>query len=408
MKADPIINAVLSVTKAWAKQRKAEERNAARASNRRRALSRSHRVTLTEIAELEIPTAYMMASANGTLPASARQVFYPFRKLAQKHSDKPLDSKYFTQTLLPAYLREHQDETAEWDVVFDARGHFHEPHTRRIVPLGTLDVRAYLSNESKTSRKKAEPVVPLFDTRGPKNRFGAILFIEKEGFLPLFERVKLAEKYDLGIMSTKGMSVVAARRLADRVCGENRIPLLVLHDFDKSGFSILGTLTRSNDRYRYLNRIKVIDLGLRLKDVIERGLESESVDIRASDDFSENLRRNGATDDEIEFLEDGERVELNAMDAGQLVEWIEEKLVEHGIKKVIPETVVLELAFRQVLHRRHVLARSANIETEAKKVADAAKVPKDLIAKVQAALDEDPAQPWDRAVASIAKECGNE
>ena len=33
-----------------------------------------------------------------------------------------------------------------------------------------------------------------------------MLFIEKEGFLPLFEAVHLAERYDLAIMSTKGMS----------------------------------------------------------------------------------------------------------------------------------------------------------------------------------------------------------
>jgi hypothetical protein len=34
-------------------------------------------------------------------------------------------------------------------------------------------------------------------------------------------------------MSTKGVSVTAARRLVDDVCGANDIPLLVLHDFDK-------------------------------------------------------------------------------------------------------------------------------------------------------------------------------
>ena len=32
-----------------------------------------------------------------------------------------------------------------------------------------------------------------------------ILFIEKEGFMPLFEAVQLAERFDLAIMSTKGM-----------------------------------------------------------------------------------------------------------------------------------------------------------------------------------------------------------
>jgi hypothetical protein len=50
----------------------------------------------------------------------------------------------------------------------------------------------------------------------------------------------LAEKYDLAIMSSKGMSVTAARQLADRICSRYNIPLLILHDFDIAGFSIAG------------------------------------------------------------------------------------------------------------------------------------------------------------------------
>lgn len=46
----------------------------------------------------------------------------------------------------------------------------------------------------------------------------------------------------------------------------DRIPLLVLHDFNKSGFSIIGTLRRSNRRYTFANEIEVVDLGLRLPD----------------------------------------------------------------------------------------------------------------------------------------------
>ena len=44
--------------------------------------------------------------------------------------------------------------------------------------------------------------------------------------MPLFEAVKLAERYDLAIMSTKGMSVTAARELVDVLCGDHGIPLL--------------------------------------------------------------------------------------------------------------------------------------------------------------------------------------
>jgi DNA topoisomerase VI subunit A len=117
---------------------------------------------------------------------------------------------------------------------------------------------------------------PTIITHGPDGCFGALLFIEKEGFTPLFEAVHLAEKYDLAIMSSKGMSVTAARQLADRICSQYKIPLLILHDFDVAGFSIAATLGADTRRYSFQNQITVIDLGLRLADVEELGLESES------------------------------------------------------------------------------------------------------------------------------------
>jgi DNA topoisomerase VI subunit A len=93
------------------------------------------------------------------------------------------------------------------------------------------------------------------------------LFIEKEGFDPILKAARIAEKFDLAIMSTKGMSVTAARALADEMCHDYDIPLLLLHDFDKSGFAIAGTLQRDTRRYEFQNSITTIDLGLSLADV---------------------------------------------------------------------------------------------------------------------------------------------
>ena len=42
-----------------------------------------------------------------------------------------------------------------------------------------------------------------------------MLFCEKEGFTPLFKAVNLANRYDLMIVSTKGVSVTAARQLIE-------------------------------------------------------------------------------------------------------------------------------------------------------------------------------------------------
>lgn len=102
------------------------------------------------------------------------------------------------------------------------------------------------------------------------------MFVEKEGFNELFEAVKLAEQFDIAILSTKGMSVTACRELVDQLCFRYSIPLLVLHDFDKSGFSIVGTLKRDTRRYKFENQIEVIDLGLRLTDVEEADLKERA------------------------------------------------------------------------------------------------------------------------------------
>ena len=72
------------------------------------------------------------------------------------------------------------------------------------------------------------------ETSGPNGNFGAVLFVEKEGFDPLLKKAKIADKFDIAIMSTKGMSVTAARELADKMCHGHDIPLLLLHDFDKA------------------------------------------------------------------------------------------------------------------------------------------------------------------------------
>jgi hypothetical protein len=50
-----------------------------------------------------------------------------------------------------------------------------------------------------------------FPTYGPDGRYGAILYMEKEGFLPLLQKAGIAERYDLAIMSSKGMGTTAVR-----------------------------------------------------------------------------------------------------------------------------------------------------------------------------------------------------
>jgi DNA topoisomerase VI subunit A len=117
----------------------------------------------------------------------------------------------------------------------------------------------------------------LFPTIGPLNRYKYALFIEKEGFGPLLAAGQISEKYDLLLSSSKGLSVTALRQLLDELHKLGVGKVFVLHDFDISGFSILGTLGTSNRRYRFENPIQVVDLGLRLVDVQNEELQSEPI-----------------------------------------------------------------------------------------------------------------------------------
>jgi len=398
MDSTTIFDAVRSVTGAWARQRKAEEREVARLSRRRDALIRCRRMTVREAAWRVLPQAYLKASSNGTLPAHARQIMYAARGEVQRLAGRMLDDQYFTQQLLPDFMNEHPDMTAEWDVVFDARGHLHEPHTGRVVPLGTIEVRRHLREVERHLLPELQidlPEMAVFPTCGPGHRYGAILFVEKEGFLPLFRAVRLAERYDLAIMSTKGLSVTAARLLVDQLCAAHEVPLLVLHDFDKSGFSILGTLRRDTRRYAFRNRIEVVDLGLRLEDVEDSGLETEEVVHRS--DPAPNLRENGATAEEIAFLRT-RRVELNAFASADFIAWIERKLEQYGVVKIVPDESALTMAWRRSVAARHVASRLRSAIREAHRRAAEASVPEDLAMLVADGLRVDPTQSWDDVV----------
>lgn len=399
MKSDAIINAVQGVTKKWAKQRKREERANSAMQNRRYAMTRHSHTSIKEAAWQTMETAYLKASANGRLPAHARQIMYAARGYIQRAADRELGQgfdKYFTQTLLPDYVEENR---VAWNVVFDARGHFIEPHTKKDIPLGTLQVRNYLQRIGE--HRVGEPNFGIsekhYPTMGPKNRFGAVLFIEKEGFMPLLDEVKLAERYDIAIMSTKGMSVTASRELLDALCEDRDVPLLVLHDFDKAGFSILGTLHRDTRRYQYANQIRVIDLGIRLEDI--GGLETERVMLDAS--ASLNLRKNGATVDEIEFLRHS-RVELNAFASDEFVTWIEGKLDKHGIKKVVPDDDTLADAYCRM--RRQASVQEAIDEALNGLEDETPVVPADLRKRIRSRQKRDRALTWDEVLREIAKD----
>jgi hypothetical protein len=293
---------------------------------------------------------------------------------------------------LPDYIEEHG---VSWRVVYDARGHFEEPHTERRIGCGTIEVGNYLHAMRKPKITEPDFDDAKVDIVGPSGNLAGVLFCEKEGFGPLFKEVNLANRYDLMIISTKGVSVTAARQLIDDVCGMRDLPLFVLHDFDVAGFMILGTLHRDTRRYTFSSAIEPIDLGLRLEDI--GGLEREpAAATKTNDDtLREQLELNGATDAEIGILLT-DRVELNAMASDALIDMIERKLEEFGLEKVIPDDKLLGETYRAFRYSDEL--REAFEEAQRNFKATEITIPEDLREQVGKILEQDQDLRWDDAV----------
>jgi hypothetical protein len=241
----------------------------------------------------------------------------------------------------------------------------------------------------------------MFENAGPPNRYRDILFIEKEGFSALVAHALIAERFDIGIMSTKGMSVTAARMLLDRLAPHiDRV--FVLHDFDVSGFSIFGTLGTSSRRYRFHNKVRIVDLGLRLTDINAMELEPEPYTPSGWAKRVATLQTHGATPREISLLRT-KRVELNAMPSDVFVRFIERKLTEYGVHKVMPADDVLESHARRVITRTLLNIQLDDIRPQVDAAAAHVELPSDLRQQVEAALRLRPDIPWDLAIAAIAR-----
>lgn len=356
----------------------------------------------------------MVVSDNGKLPANKRQIFYAVRPLVMKATGGRIwkDSTTFTQDVLSDFLNDNPELTRDWDIVADARGHFSEPHIKKRIGIGTLEVRGYTQSwQDKHDLDLEIEIEDIVPTSGPHNRYKFALFIEKEGFDSLLERAKIEERYDLAIFSSKGQTNVATRQLVDDLTLAG-VTILVAHDFDIAGPSIAHWLWHDNDKYTFKNDPNVIDLGLRLADVKKLGLQSEPQLHKQSKDPTEKFRDwddDPVSDEEAEFLKGeysyqeggwvGQRVELNAMTSQQFIDWLEEKLDAVGVEKVVPDKVTLTAAWKRAT--AIAKAREAIREIEKGKPTPP---PKDLERKVRALLKREPELSWDSALTQIAEE----
>jgi Protein of unknown function C-terminus (DUF2399) len=413
--------AAKKVTRRWtALKAKIRRQSRHQALAEDKARRRQKPLSVKEAAWQVMEAAYRKASSDGALAANARQIMYAARPDIIRLTGNPTpwkSSSYFTQTLLPDFMQEHPELTANWDVVFDARGHFREPHTGHALGLGTVEVRQYIMQWQRClAPRLADLTIPhQIRTVGPWHRYRYALFVEKEGFDALLEQARLAERYDLALMSTKGMTVTAARHLVERL-SQAGVTILVLHDFDKYGLEILQKFTTDTRRYQYTDVPTVIDLGLRLAEALQMGLESEPVPYRSKKDPRESLRACGASEEECAFLVEryelrhpwddepvawhGQRIELNAMTSRQFLDWLEEKLQAAGVAKVVPDADTLTRAYQ---HLTRVADLQDTIDAALAEPAPPVEVPDDLEAQIRERITET-ATAWDEALWDVVAE----
>jgi hypothetical protein len=407
--AADILDVTKSVTKEWTKQRKAEERGRSRAA---RAYIYSDRVDFTEVADAILPRGYAHASGNGRYTVDKRQFYYAVRDEFLEMTGREITADYFSQNLLVKYMNQHPDVTADWKITASPRGTLTIPNTGYDlrIPCGTIAVEEHLDKAALACKPFDDLEDVTVDVEWPSlaegQRYQAVLYIEKEGFDPQLREAKIAERFDLAIVSCKGQSVIAARKFVDHVCRMGGgVPLFVLHDFDKSGFEISQRLTTVSDyslandlvKYEFKNEINVTDLGLRLVDVQRYGLKSERCTFKGR--FPNDSI---ATDEEKDFLRSNRRVELNAFTAPQFIEYVTSKLTQHLGKRLIPNDDVLQDAYRRALAVATINEAITNARDSAIGKAKAATVPKSLRRQLEKALKQSP-DAWDKVLYDLVR-----
>lgn len=394
-----------AVTKEWTKQRKAEDRGRSRGT---REYVYSDRVVFMDVADSILPEGYAHASGDGRYTVDKRQLYYAVRDQFLEETGREITADYFSQTLLVKYMNRNPEETGKWKITASPRGTISIPNTGHDtrIPCGTIAVQQLLA-------KAAKPCDPFVDnvminvawpSHAENQRYQAVVYIEKEGFDPQLREARIAERFDVAIVSCKGQSVVAARMFADQACrSAGGVPLIVFHDMDKAGFEISQRLTtisdhaRENDlvKYEFRNDINVTDAGLRLVDVEKYNLKSERCRLRGS--FPHDTI---ATQEEQDFLQSNRRVELNAFTAPQFIEWMESKLADILKKRLVPTDEILEAAYRRCLVVRAVNLAIMQAREESIPAAMKAKLPKSIRQELQRRLSFSTA-PWDQTLYDI-------
>ncbi len=260
----------------------------------------------------------MKASATGRA-ASARQIMYKARPIIQGETGEQLNDAISPQVAAELHdrVRCQLGRDIRRSRAFPRAAHRSLGRLRHACSPGIYQwyARTELSELRLSLRQST--------SAWPRGTFGAVLFVEKEGFMPVFESVNLPSG-----LTSRPCPPRACRSLVVPGCWSIRCAAEIEGAAAGSARARQGRVLRlgklrhrPNRRYQYHSRAKVIDLACvlrmsttRAQRTMPRTPSTAEMSIRTADQRArEQCNRGG-----IEFLLE-QRVELNAMSSDILI-----------------------------------------------------------------------------------------
>lgn len=312
-----------------------------------------------------LPATLDRDTEGGKLPILLRQLYYGFRKDWYTRDSRELEYQTFC-----VYVGEYEEHLGREVCLKDPRGTMFEPHSGRVVQLGTAQVRDF----------------------SPKQWEGhTIIFLEKENLAHLLRNLKIGKRWDAIIVGAKGFAVHAIRDVLQKykqLLG-SQVKIICLHDADPAGYLIGHDLRTNLPRFGDNVDLQLIDVGLTVREAREMDLQDEPFPLirvrdgvpqlqewskvnnmrniryfdhngdrrfllepEALDAFMPAMVRSADKPDWVKTQVNGRRIELNAMAPRQFGEWVERKLEQHGCRKVRPPDSIVDERLR---HSRETL-----------------------------------------------------
>jgi hypothetical protein len=328
-------------------------------------------------------------SGDGQFRFNPRQLLYRLRPLLFDETGTRLNTANFNNI-----ITDHENENGEIPGMYrEPRGSIYHPHRRETIPLGTLTVEDY---------------------ERPIWTYNKLVHIEKEGFSEALKEVDWAERHDCALTSTKGYTTRAIRDLVDELAEHDEpVTVFLVTDADAYGATIYQTFQEAT-KARGARKIKIVHLGLHPWEAVEDGLEVEDV---PQDKQRKPVARYVLEREDGDYWEEwlqSHRIELNVMTTPEFIKWLDQKMAEHGVSKLIPPEDVIATELEQRLDAKvrgaitERVLRQARFEQQVAKALAKIKRPSRaaLTAGIKKLFARNPENEWRAHIERLAAKLG--